>query len=458
MNDISAPTARPVRPLLSALLVLLDLLFLSLLLVMAAAWLLDPLRIVFGPLNQTIHWGWKPIVAPGVLILVRAALKGATGRQPDTPRGLWETAGFKKVVLALASIFALLAGVEFALDRSDFQAALPPIVFRGQDNAGGVKVEDTQPDPELLYRLKPGTYFQGRLVNSLGFREREVNPQKTPGTRRVICMGDSITGQGLPGYSQYLHERLTNHPPTPQPWEAFHIGVHGYTALQGLRQFQTLGRRLEPDIVTLYFGWNDHWLSAEADRQKMGLEMRPLAGRVFEALRKKRFFQFFIWALSPVQRLARREQGAGRVLRVPPEEYRSVLAAFVKEIRAAGAIPVIITAPRRSLTAGVVGKEYIRSVAEGNALHDQYVEITRAVARTSQADLLDLAAIFAGPECDGYFAPDGIHFDAYAKEDYLANEIGIPQPGLARIAEEIHRKLREIAGRGELTRLPAAPG
>ncbi|MDD5483502.1 MAG: SGNH/GDSL hydrolase family protein [Kiritimatiellae bacterium] len=444
MNTQSKFT-RSARPALSATLVLLDLLAVSALLAIPLAWLLDPFKLSIGSLHLTMHWGLKPALAPVVLLAARGILKTWVGRKTGA-RGLWETQGFKKLIMALVSVYLIFALVETVLTRTNFNAELPPIVFQGQNNAGGIEVPHTTPDAELLFRLTPGTYFQGRLINSMGFREREVAAMKNPGTMRVVCMGDSITGQGRPGYSQYLHERLTNNPPTDQPWEAFNIGVHGYSALQGLRQFQKMGRRLEPDIVTLYFGWNDHWLSEEADRQKMGLEMRPVAGRIFEILRKKRFFRFFIWAMGPVQHIARREKGEDRVFRVPPEEYHSTLMAFVREIRAAGAVPVIITAPRRSLTGHVVDKQYVRSIEEGNQIHDQYTEITREAARQSGAELLDLAAIFAGKECNGYFAPDGIHFDQYVREGVMEQDPPA-QPGLARIAEEIDKKIRMIAKR-----------
>ncbi len=443
---MNAPTVQPPRlagALGSKALLLLDLVLLVTLLILAAAWLWNPFYLSLGPLRLTIHWGLKPLLAPAVILLARGLLKKGIARRGTLGRGLWETAVFKKIILALCSTYLLIALLELGLAGARFEAELPPIIFQGQNAEGGVEIPRTAPDPALMFRLIPGSYFQGRLINSLGFREREVDPHKQPGTVRVLCMGDSVTGQGRPGYSHYLHQGLLQAPPTPQPWEAFNIGVHGYSALQGLRQFQMLGRQLSPDVVTLYFGWNDHWLSEEADRQKMGLEMRPWAGRIFEVLRQKRFFKFFIWAASPVQHLARRSQGQERVLRVPPDEYRSVLKAFIKEIRATGAIPLLITAPRRSLTSAVVGKRYVVSIEEGNRTHDQYIDITRKVAQETGAELLDLAAILAGPECDAYFAPDGIHFDFFMQEGSLAADPP-SQPGLMRIAAEIDQRLREM--------------
>jgi hypothetical protein len=133
---------------------------------------------------------------------------------------------------------------------------------------------------------------------------------------------------------------------------------------------------------------------------------------------------------------------------VPPDEYHSTLKAFVREIRAIGAIPVLITAPRRSLTQEVVGKEYVISVEQGNRTHDEYVEITRRVAGESSVELLDLASLFTNQACNGYFAPDGIHFDYYGQEWDKTNDPP-SQPGLMHVAEELDRKLRDI------TRAPA---
>ncbi|MCX7007790.1 MAG: hypothetical protein NTY53_11185, partial [Kiritimatiellaeota bacterium] len=116
---------------------------------------------------------------------------------------------------------------------------------------------------------------------------------------------------------------------------------------------------------------------------------------------------------------------------------------FVREIRAANAIPVLITAPRRPLRHLLVEKHHAHSVAEAEQLHDKYVAITRTVALESHAELLDLAASMADPTYDACFRPDGIHFDYCELENTLPAD-PLAQPGLQHIAAELDQKIRVI--------------
>ena len=432
----------------AAILVILDFMSMVTLLLIPTVWLVNPLVLAGGIMPFRIAWWTRPVLAPIIVLLVRLAIARWLFRAYPPTRGLWESAIFKKICFALITTYVFFALFESVLIWTKFDAALPPIVFQSKNNKGSFNITDTLPDAELIFRFQPGGYFAGRRINSLGFRDREVDPCKKPGTIRVICMGDSVTGQGRPGYSQYLHERLTNDPPTPNAWEAFNMGVHGYTSLQGLRLFQKQGRLLSPDIVTLYYGWNDHWLTKEPDRLIMGLKMRPFAGRIFELLRHKRIFRLVVWTLNPIHLVATRTHGDARVPRVAPDEYHSTLKSFVSEIRAAGAIPVLITAPRRSLNHGVIAKKYVRSIEQGHRTHDEYVEITRRVAMESNVELLDLASLFTNEVYNGCFARDGIHFDYYAQEEYMTNDPP-SQPGLMHVAKELDRKMRQITGTRE---------
>lgn len=408
----------------------IDILFAVALMLAPVVWIMDPLRI--APLPFTIHWGWKPLLAPVVLLLFGAAARRWSRRKGTGARGLWERGLFRKAVLAAGATFLFFLGLETALRAVGFEARLPPIAIRTGPRQEETRTRAVVSDRELLWRFNPGATIEGyeiNNINNLGFADRDVDPQKQPGTRRVICMGDSVSAQGLPPYSGILHEKLAAAPPTAQAWEAFNMAVIGYSSAQGLRLFQKRGRELEPDVVTVFYGWNDHWLGDRPDSLRMAVRMNRLSGGLVEKLRRKRFFQLLVYAADPVRRVAR--TGEGSDYRVPPEEYRWNLKKLVAEIRSAGALPILVTAPRSSeLDASLASGKQGRSVEEIIRAHDRYVAITREVAAASGADLVDLAAVLGGISTN-FFRGDGIH---------------LTQEGLTRVAEELYAKLQAISG------------
>jgi len=458
MNAYSMPNKRVMNALINTVLVLLDVVFLVGLLAVQLTWLGAPFRCHIGPSTLTISWDPRLLIALIIPLIARALIRNRAAITGLPATGLWKNTIFKRAILTLLSICLFIGLLETTLALIGFKANLPPIIFIGRNQEGKTVVDnstDSIPDPTLLWKFNPGAIFANRRINRLGFREREVDPEKKPGTIRVICIGDSLTAQGRPGYSQYLHERLTNNPPTHQPWEAFNMGVHGYSSMQGLKLFQTRGKFLKPDIVTIWFGWNDHWMSDKTDREKMAIETGALSGPIMEALHRKRLYMFLVWALKPVRHPL---QTSERPFRVPPAEYQSTLELLVREVRKAGAIPILITAPRRSLSEALVAKGFVNSPEEGQQIHDHYADITRDTARKTDAFLLDLAAILAGKECDPHFAGDGIHFDDYEAEPYLTDDLR-PQPGLQRVAAELDIKIREIVHNQEWQVFhTAAPG
>lgn len=435
---------------ISFILYLLDAVWLASLIFIPIVWLFDPVEVRWGPAHFTCHWSLKPVLFALFLPVARwiLFLLGRDGLK-ITARGFWTFAWFRRIALACAAIIIFFAAIEGILAAFDFKFTMPAIIFQGKNEFGGIEVDHTVPDTELLYRFKPGDVFEGRVINKLGFRDREVEPAKAEGAVRVICMGDSTTGQGLPGYSQYLHEMLAADPPTPQPWEAINMGVHGYSVRQGLIMFRRYARPLKPDIVTVYYGWNDHWLEAQSDARLMAMRVHPFFGKIFDRLREKRIFMALHYLMNPVSRIRADENN--RYLRVPPEEYEALLKQFVTEIKAAGAVPVLITAACRPLTIMLVGQNRIRSRAEGDRLHAQYVNITRKVAEKTGAPLFDLDALFKSPECDRYFALDGIHFDKWGQEGRIGHLLPLEdQPGLHRIAVELHKFLARLVSSPEM--------
>ncbi|HCF93474.1 MAG TPA: hypothetical protein DEW46_00275, partial [Verrucomicrobia bacterium] len=86
----------------------------------------------------------------------------------------------------------------------------------------------------------------------------------------------------------------------------------GYSSVIGLRLFERRGTQLAPDVVTLYYGWNDHWRGGSMpDRVRLAerTEGRWAKSRaaIDQLLQKKRIGQ---WVLSKVQ--SRRTQAASQ--------------------------------------------------------------------------------------------------------------------------------------------------
>jgi len=405
------------------------------LLILPLAWLFNPVEItVVGLRLLRAGWNVRAIVTPAVLIALRLAMALAIRRAGGAPAvGVLGRMVVRKLILAILSTFAFLLIFEGVLRRIDFKVLTAPIVITGRDQRSQDDTRGLLADPVLRWRFNPGAEFRGRKVNQLGYLDREVEEKKPDGMKRVICMGCSCTAQGPRPYSEILHEQLQNAPPSTNRWEAFNMGVHGYSSVLGLKLFQMRGRALAPDVVTLYFGWNDHWQSGYwPDSHGMPLQISSSRAVAVKRLFQRRIVQFLAYTLArqnlPVsirgKVILKDAQQFGKCLRVPQNEYRTTMTEFVNEIRKAGAIPLLITAPRaRTLTPLLVKQGQTTSVEEAIRLHDEYAGIVREVAGATGAPLLDLAGEAAEAETkERLFGDDGIHLTLPGRE-WVANRI-----------------------------------
>lgn len=409
---------------MSLLLYLLDLTFLASLIIIPAAWLIRPLTLSIGPMQLAIPWSVALILLPPGLLLLRATM-----HKHSSGNGLAKYAAFKNASLALAATFIVFFGVEQFLKLVGYEAHVSPIVIVGQKDSDTQSDRLYLDDPRLLFRFRPGAVFKWRTVNRMGFLDREVDPAKKPGTMRVICMGDSVSGQGLPPYSGHLNSKLAGAPPNASAWESFNMAVHGYTSVQGLRLFELQARALKPDFVVIMYGWNDHWLSPLPDSNRMAREMSPGRATLYGILRTKRFGQLLL-SFSSLRGLVQKKNPSG--VRVPPLEYQQTLTRFVAEVRDAGAIPILMTAARAAtLSRALVQRGQAASVQEAVRAHDEYNDIVRNVALDTNTPLIDLARKLSGEEFAGLFSDDGIHFNS--------------NDGIALIADEVYPKIKELA-------------
>jgi len=124
-------------------------------------------------------------------------------------------------------------------------------------------------------------------INSLGFRGKEFAAKKTPGSLRVFTLGCSCTiGANVSDTETYAAqwERLLNQPDvTRHPVEVINAGVGGYSTEMGKAWLRHEIINYEPDLITLYYGWNDHWPA------RLGGSDRELSSATME---KAKFFLF----------------------------------------------------------------------------------------------------------------------------------------------------------------------
>lgn len=413
-------------------LIILDGLLIIALLIMPLSWFFDPFRIQAGPLSLSVSWGARPLLAPVILLVIRMIRKHFA----SNGRGLADLLIFKQGCMALLVPFFMIAILNQIAAWSGIEAAPDsPIVITGQEHIDTV-VEDNRVvrDPELLFAFNPNITWDGFPINEHGFRTRDFEPTKPANTIRVMALGDSCTAQGRPPYSDRLHELLQENAPNPDAnWEAFNTGVYGYSLMQGYRQFLRYGPKFDPDIVTIYFGWNDHWLYDRPDHKRMAVRMNRIQASLIMNLREK---PLFAWLSRQANRARAHQVKTGddnRTFRVPPEFYTMTLKDLINAIREMDAKPIIITAARRNLHPVLVKTGHARSPEEAEVAHDHYVELTRAVARETATPLLDLANEFAAPEYDHLFMDDGIHFNT---------------EGLDEIAKRLHQKLLSLGESG----------
>ena len=338
---------------------------------------------------------WSLAVAPLAVLLVAGLALQA--RAPGSSRAL----------LALAILNGLLTVPELALRVADFR-------FVSGIQFGYPTPEDFQefePDAELFWKLPPGDPG----VNSLGFLGPELSVPKPPGVHRVLFLGDSCLQQGYPESVPDIVAHLAGQARGPElpRFESVNLSMSGYSSYQGLRAAELIGLQLGPDLVVVYFGWNDHWRAYGAiDSEKTVALERDLL------LRRSRLLQ----AVRRIAAVAGLTQEARPLPenRVPRDQYAGNLARISRLFGEQGIPVLFVAAPSSHTSRGVpdylVRRGFAPTAADVLREHAEYNDTLRAVARTAGDGLLDLAAeledsFAAGQDPRGVFVEDGIHFN-----------------------------------------------
>ena len=223
----------------------------------------------------------------------------------------------------------------------------------------------------------------------------------TPTHRNGCFSGDSCTHLGHydDALAARLHQRGID-------LRYANLAVAGWSSYQGRRQLERDVVPARPDIVSIYFGWNDHWIG-------FGIEDKNVA-------RVKRVFSSRWSGLRLVQLVSKAvvAWGARETAypnRVSEEDFAANLESMIDTSRAAGIHPVLITAGtshRRGEEPKHLTRRWLRELDDLVPLHQRYVDVVRRVASEREATLCDAAAEFESmprERLDRLFMQDGIH-------------------------------------------------
>lgn len=322
------------------------------------------------------------------------------------------------IALIYLGFLLILLAVEVSTRLTlDHVSSLDLFVVTSQQRAQVADAKQStifESDPLLLWRLKPNldhVVWDFTVVTTNSSHLRDLDPQrelkpKQPGTLRILCLGDSVTfGYRVPAVwpekpTEYDREwlpfpmLLEKHLRAANPGRAIEVvtmAVPGYTSQQGLAWLRRDINKLDPDLITVSFGWNDVSFSDAADREAIDTGWRGFGIR---------WLIDHSQAFAHATRWLRSRQPAAAtisrpVTRVSEPEYLSNFQGFIRLASAKGTRVIIIGAPYR---------DRITNPPEA-ALMEKYRGALRSLAQQDEIPFLEVLELTAAayPSNEGWF-------------------------------------------------------
>ena len=294
------------------------------------------------------------------------------------------------LALSALSLVVLVAIIELGLRLTGFSYVLYP-----ED------IEFGKPDRALLK--------VGFLEDDDLFWVPRDYPEKLDRLRQkrplLLFMGDSCTHLGR--YDNELAHLVATRRNLRLSFG--NLGVAGWSSFQGRRQLERDVAALAPAVVTLYYGWNDHWIGFGIEDKNVALVKRVFSGP---------------WSGSRLVQLATKAAvaiGARETAypnRVSLADFEDNLRAMVHQAREVRSRPMLVTAAtshRQGEEPEELALRWLRDLSELVPLHQSYLAVVRQVAVEEKVALCDAAARFSELprlEIEAAFMQDGIHLTA----------------------------------------------
>jgi len=300
-------------------------------------------------------------------------------------------------------------------------------------------------DEKLFWKMKSSNPH----INSMGFPGKEIAVPKPANTYRMLFMGDSVPFQGHTKMVEYFVR--TRFPESPYKFESITMAVPGYSSHQGRVLTEMYGSKLQPDVVFVQFGWNDHWQAyGSPDSEKVvKISESPLSDIMRFAYDKLRLLQFLNSLVHSFKNYDMRLME----VRVPAEQYRANLLQIKKRFESENIPVVFITAPtshyRRGVPDYLIELGFAQDKESVLSRHRKYNEIVREVAKTNGAYLVDLEKEFnllSSDNLQTFFLEDGIHLTLYGMVTVAKRIAEFMETEPSLLAPITHAKAYHLSG------------
>ncbi len=294
------------------------------------------------------------------------------------------------IIFSFLPLILLFSLSEIILRLCDFKYSDTPLVLQLAPRS---MAEDVSSKTHKQFKIE-----QPLIKDKLQFWIPENDPfknkslvQKKPGVTRIVTLGCSCTQVCFYTEETYpsILEKMLNESGNAK-YEVLNAGVGAYSSYQGLQRLKHAVLNYKPDIITVFFGWNDHWVAQKPDKEvriRSDLSIKFLnfveRFRTFQALNQ--LTSFLMKWITPSK-----SKSAGQLMpRVQPEDYEANLKEIIRIARENDAQPVLATAPSNpsQFTTSWV---WPFPAAQLIATHLTYNQIVRKVAREATVPLVDL--------------------------------------------------------------------
>jgi lysophospholipase L1-like esterase len=302
----------------------------------------------------------------------------------------------KTVVFSLLPVLVLLVAAEAGLRVYSW-------FFRTAYERYNANTERLELVPNFQSTLPGGRRIR---INSKGFVGPEFTDLKPAGIHRVFAVGDSCTfaGDWDISYSVFLERTLNS---SGQRYEVINAGVEGYDSTYALGRIRDDVLKYDPDVVTIYVGWNDLMKTRPGNMSSSGqatwLGSTLSRSYLYKGLSKVIFFYIRPMLVAPG--LSGDESEYHVFDRLVPAAYEANLTAMVDLVRKRGAHVVLLTRPT-ILTRNMSPKDLetrnvffpyypeAYSVPRLLSLHNAYNNSIRRLGARLQVPVVDLDEVF----------------------------------------------------------------